>query len=64
MLADLPEMAVLDLNVYVAKTKHELFDKCGDIFEQYMSEIMNNGMDPEEGWEILCEEINDTLADK
>ena len=64
VLADLPEMAVLDLNVYVAKTKHELFDKCGDIFEQYMSEIMNNGMDPEEGWEILCEEINDTLADK
>ena len=64
VLADLPEMAVLDLNVYVAKTKHELFDKCGDIFEQYMSEIMNNGMDPEEGWEILCDEINDTLADK
>jgi multiple sugar transport system substrate-binding protein len=64
VLADLPEMAVLDLNVYVAKTKHQLFDKCGDIFEQYMSEIMNNGMDPEEGWEIMCEEINDTLADK
>ena len=64
VLADLPEMEVLDLNQYVAKTKHELFDKCGDIFEQYMSEIMNNGMDPEEGWEIMCEEINDTLADK
>lgn len=64
MLADLPEMEVLDLNVYVAKTKHELFDKCGDIFEQYMSEIMNNKGDVEENWEIMCDEIDDTLADR
>lgn len=64
LLAKLPEMAVLDLNSYVAKTKHELFDRCGDIFENYMSEIMANGMDPEEGWEIMVEEINDTLADQ
>ena len=60
----LPEMAVVDLNSYVAKTKHSLFDKCGDIFENYMSEIMTNGMDPEEGWELMVEEINDTLADQ
>ena len=33
-------------------------------FENYMSEIMANGMDPEEGWEIMVEEINDTLADQ
>ena len=64
LLTKLPEMAVLDLNSYVAKTKHELFDKCGDVFEKYMSEIMANGMDPEEGWEIMVEEINDTLADQ
>ena len=49
--------------MYVTKTKHPLFDRCGDIFENYMSEIMNNGMDPQEGWEMMCEEINDTLAD-
>ena len=64
MLEKLPETASLDLNSYVAKTKHELFDKCGDIFENYMSEIMTNGMDPEEGWELMVEEINDTLADQ
>ena len=64
LLEKLPETAVLDLNSYVAKTKHELFDKCGDIFENYMSEIMTNGMDPEEGWELMVEEINDTLADQ
>ena len=64
MLEKLPEMAVVDLNSYVAKTKHSLFDKCGDIFENYMSEIMTNGMDPEEGWELMVEEINDTLADQ
>ena len=64
LLTKLPEMAVLDLNSYVAKTKHELFDRCGDVFEKYMSEIMANGMDPEEGWEIMVEEINDTLADQ
>lgn len=63
LLAKLPEMANIDLNVYVSKTQHELFDRCGDIFENYMSEIMNNGTDPEEGWEMMCEEINDTLAD-
>ncbi len=64
LLTKLPEMAVLDLNSYVAKTKHELFDKCGDVFEKYMSHIMADGMDPEEGWEIMVEEINDTLADQ
>ena len=64
LLEKLPETAVIDLNSYVAKTKHELFDKCGDIFENYMSEIMTNGMDPEEGWELMVEEINDTLADQ
>ena len=64
LLAKLPEMANVDLNSYVAKTKHELFDRCGDIFENYMSEIMSNGMDVEEGWEIMVEEINDTLADQ
>ena len=64
LLTKLPEMANIDLNSYVAKTKHELFDKCGDIFETYMSEIMTNGMDPTEGWELMCEEINDTLADQ
>jgi len=64
LLEKLPEMANIDLNSYVAKTKHSLFDKCGDIFETYMSEIMTNGMDPEEGWELMCEEINDTLADQ
>ena len=64
LLVKLPETAVIDLNSYVAKTKHELFDKCGDIFENYMSEIMTNGMDPEEGWELMVEEINDTLADQ
>jgi len=64
LLAKLPEMANVDLNSYVAKTKHELFDRCGDVFEKYMSEIMANGMDPEEGWEIMVEEINDTLADQ
>ncbi len=63
LLAKLPEMANIDLNSYVAKTKHELFDRCGDIFENYMSEIMCNGMDPVEGWELMVEEINDTLAD-
>lgn len=63
LLTKLPEMAGIDLNSYVAKTKHELFDRCGDVFEKYMSEIMANGMDPEEGWEIMVEEINDTLAD-
>ena len=64
LMAKLPEMANVDLNSYVAKTKHELFDKCGDVFEKYMSEIMANDMDPEEGWEIMVEEINDTLADQ
>ena len=64
LLEKLPETAVIDLNSYVAKTKHPLFDKCGDIFENYMSEIMTNGMDPEEGWELMVEEINDTLADQ
>lgn len=64
LLEALPETAVIDLNAYVSKTQHPLFDKCGDIFENYMSEIMNNGMDPEEGWELMCEEINDTLADQ
>ena len=64
MLEKLPETSVIDLNSYVAKTKHPLFDKCGDIFENYMSEIMTNGMDPEEGWELMVEEINDTLADQ
>ena len=64
LLGKLPEMASIDLNSYVAKTKHPLFDKCGDIFETYMSEIMTNGMDPTEGWELMCEEINDTLADQ
>lgn len=64
LLEALPESAVLDLNVYVAKTKHPLFDKCGDIFENYMSETINNGMDVEEAWEMMCEEINDTLADQ
>lgn len=64
LLEKLPETAVIDLDVYVSKTQHPLFDKCGDIFENYMSEIMNNGMDPEEGWEMMCEEINDTLADQ
>ena len=63
LLEKLPETAVIDLEVYVSKTKHPLFDRCGDIFENYMSEIMNNGMDPQEGWEMMCEEINDTLAD-
>lgn len=63
-LAALPEMANLDLNQYVAKTQHKLFDTCGDTFENYMAEIMNNGMDPEEGWEMMCEEINDKLADQ
>ena len=63
LLEELPETAVIDLEVYVTKTKHPLFDRCGDIFENYMSEIMNNGMDPQEGWEMMCEEINDTLAD-
>lgn len=63
LLEKLPETAVIDLNCYVSKTKHPLFDKCGDIFENYMSEIMNNGVDPEEGWEMMVEEINDTLAD-
>ena len=63
LLEELPETAVIDLNSYVSKTKHPLFDKCGDVFENYMSEIMNNGMDPEEGWEMMVEEINDTLAD-
>ena len=63
LLEKLPETAVIDLNSYVSKTKHPLFDKCGDVFENYMSEIMNNGMDPEEGWEMMIEEINDTLAD-
>ena len=64
LLTKLPEMAGIDLNSYVAKTKHELFDRCGDVFEKYMSEIMANGMDVEEGWEIMVEEINDTLADQ
>ena len=64
LLEQLPETAVIDLNSYVAKTKHPLFDKCGDIFENYMSEIMTNGMDPVEGWELMVEEINDTLADQ
>ena len=64
LMAQLPEMANVDLNSYVAKTKHPLFDKCGDIFENYMSEIMTNGMDPEEGWKLMVEEINDTLADQ
>jgi len=64
LLEKLPETAVIDLNSYVAKTKHPLFDKCGDIFENYMSEIMTNGMDPVEGWELMVEEINDTLADQ
>ena len=63
LLDKLPETSVIDLNSYVSKTKHPLFDKCGDVFENYMSEIMNNGMDPEEGWEMMVEEINDTLAD-
>ena len=63
MLETLPEMANVDLNVYVAKTKSALFDKCGDIFEDYMNEIMNNGMDIEEAWEAMCDEIDDTLAD-
>lgn len=64
LLEKLPETDVIDLNSYVSKTQHALFDRCGDIFENYMSEIMNNGMDPEEGWELMCEEINDTLADQ
>ena len=64
LLEKLPETSVIDLNSYVTKTKHPLFDKCGDIFENYMSEIMTNGMDPEEGWELMVEEINDTLADQ
>lgn len=63
LLEKLPETAVIDLNSYVTKTQHPLFDKCGDVFENYMSEIMNNGVDPEEGWEMMVEEINDTLAD-
>lgn len=63
MLEQLPGMANLDLNSYVAKTKHSLFDKCGDIYERYMSEIMNNGMDPAQGWEEMCDEIDDTLSD-
>ena len=63
LLEQLPEMANLDLNSYVAKTKHALFDKCGDIYERYMSEIMNNGMDPEEGWNAMCDEIDEALAD-
>lgn len=63
LLEKLPETASIDLTAYVTKTQHSLFDKCGDVFENYMSEIMNNGMDPEEGWEMMVEEINDTLAD-
>ena len=64
MLETLPEVANIDLDVYVSKTQHSLFDTCGDTFENYMSEIMNNGMDPEEGWALMCEEINDKLADQ
>lgn len=63
-LTMLPEMETLDLSVYVPKTQHPLFDTCGDTFENYMAEIMCNGMDPQEGWELMCEEINDKLADK
>ena len=63
LLEKLPETAVIDLNSYVAKTKHPLFDKCGDIFENYMVDIMVNGEDVESSWEAMCEEINDTLAD-
>ena len=29
-----------------------------------MSEIMTNGMYPTEGWELMVEEMNDTLADQ
>ncbi|MBR5231280.1 MAG: extracellular solute-binding protein [Clostridia bacterium] len=64
LLEKLPEMATIDLNSYVAKTKHELFDKCGDIFEKYMSAIMADAGDLEENWDIMIEEINDTLADR
>lgn len=64
LLERLPEMANLDLNSYVSKTKHVLFDKCGDIYEKYMSEICNNGMDPVEGWEEMCDELDDTLSDQ
>ena len=63
LLEELPAVETLDLNSYVAKTKHSLFDKCGDIYENYMSQIMNNGMDPEQGWEEMCDEIDDTLSD-
>ena len=63
LLEALPAVETLDLNSYVAKTKHSLFDTCGDIYENYMSQIMNNNMDPEEGWQQMCDEIDDTLAD-
>ena len=63
-LSTLPEMKNLDLAAYVPKTQHKLFDSCGDTFENYMAEIMNNGMDPQEGWELMVEEINDKLADQ
>lgn len=65
-LKGVPELRnILDhLDLYVAKTKSPLFDKCGDIFEDLMAQICNEGMDAEEGWQQLVDEINDCLSDQ
>lgn len=62
----LPEMknVVEHLEVYVKKTQHPLFDTCGDIFENNLAKIMVEGVDPDTGWAMLVEEMNDYLADQ
>lgn len=46
------------------KPQSSLFDTCGDIFENYMGQLMLEQVDFDSTWEVMVEEINEYLADQ
>ena len=54
-----------NLSSFEKKPQSAAFDSVGDIFENYMGQIMvERQLDVDTAWEMMIEEMNEYLADQ